>query len=252
MAFDDLVNEINSGEERQRAERDEFVVDGLSVPAASAQATDTSRFEQKLTIGDYSKDSDQLMSSWILSNFVGGAMIDEHTEGATDQRFRIGEAWTLNPGQLALPPQQSGLTVAPGLDPAVDTDANGQVTMPLAEIVSTVYLALGKEIWQFGADAYTMTGAAYGPVVPLNGWAQGPAALAPDEQQFFVPLGEDGVDLFGTHMKSGGGAHTILAHDATVKALKVVTWDEKVWAITTDGYLRVWHPTTGWDAARRT
>ncbi|HLU26845.1 MAG TPA: hypothetical protein VKZ65_00305, partial [Glycomyces sp.] len=92
-----------SGQNRAATEFDEIVIDNVSVPVRSIQRTDTSRFEGKVTIGDYSVDSDQLMSTWAQSNWVGGMNIADHIEGATENRFRYGRAWTMSSRQLTLP-----------------------------------------------------------------------------------------------------------------------------------------------------
>ena len=49
MVDQSLIDQITMGERRRRAEGDEFVLDNASIPAASVQATDTSRFEGKVT-----------------------------------------------------------------------------------------------------------------------------------------------------------------------------------------------------------
>src|SRR5690606_20647646 len=92
-----------SGQNRAATEFDEIVIDNVSVPVRSIQRTDTSRFEGKVTIGDYSVDSDQLMSTWAQSTWVGGMNIADHIEGATENRFRYGRAWTMSSRQLTLP-----------------------------------------------------------------------------------------------------------------------------------------------------
>ena len=96
-----LVATGNEG--RATPEFDEIIIDGVSIPVRSIQRTDTSRFEGKVTFGDYSVDSDQLMSTWAQSSWVGGMNVADHTEGATDNRFRYAQAWTLNSRQLTLP-----------------------------------------------------------------------------------------------------------------------------------------------------
>src|SRR5690606_3832983 len=105
MVDQSLLDQLTMGEHRQRAEGDEFVLDNAGIPAAAVQATDTARFGGKVHIEYYMKGSDQLMSSWILTSREGGALINEHTEGATDNRYRWGTLWALNSEQLALPPR---------------------------------------------------------------------------------------------------------------------------------------------------
>ena len=251
MALDDLIDEINAGEERERPERDEFVIDGLSVPAASAQATDTSRFEQKLTVGDYSKDSDQLMSSWILTSHVGGAMLKRHTEGATDQRFRWAHAWTMNPEQLALPPRVRDYAPTPPAIASGDTAANGPLSVPLAAIGDWFYFSEGKSLKRVKAHRETWTGHTVETLATLGGYPQGRGAGIGRQSieilgapvpvaGFWIPLGEQGVEF--VYWFTGGGDSVIeTPHlEPDVKAVALASWDDKVFALTTDGYLRVY------------
>lgn len=240
-----ISRETNFDEDRIRAETGEVVTDDVSLPVDSVQGTDLSRFEPKVTIGDYSLDSDQQLSSWIISSLVGGALIHDHVEGATDQRFRFGTAWTLHPGQLALPPKVETLEIGTEIDEE-DADAVGPISMPLIEINGVVYVAAGKEVHKITGHRYLSGGFTVEKVDDLPAYAVGPACMGPTPETYFVPMGEAGVAIMGSHLHAEDD-DTFIDDDDTVLAVSVVHWDRKVWAATLDGYLRVYaEGESGW------
>lgn len=243
MVDQSLLDQLTMGEQRQRAEGDEFILDNASLPAASVQATDTSRFEGKVTFGDYTKDSDALMSSWILTNFAGGALINEHTEGATDNRFRWGSLWTMNADQLALPPRLEEHEHGSIID-ASDTSAIGPITAPLAETKDAIYFAMGKELWKLQAGRYTLDNATWTKVADLPGYAYNTAVHGSSENWIIIPLGPDGVYVHRTL------DDTMTSHEADIHAIAVLNWDKKIFALTQEGELRVMTISAGtWDTA---
>ena len=247
--LDQLADEMASGETRTRALADQVLSDNVPLPVASVQGTDLSRFEGKVTFGDYSVDSDQQMSSWILTSWVGGALLDEHTEGATEQQFRWGHAWTMNPRQLALPPLARGYTPLHGSDVAIssgDARANGPLSIPLIEMGGAMYFSTGRNLKRLTGNRYAWGNMDFTRVGTLAGYPQHRAASIGRQtvellgetllfSGFMIPLGEDGVQLVTV---TPAGTPDIQPVNTDVKAMAVVEWDNKVFALTTDGYLR--------------
>src|SRR5690606_31799606 len=215
-----ISRETNYDEDRIRAETGEVVTDDVSLPVDSVQGTDLSRFEPKVTIGDYSLDSDQQLSSWIISSLVGGALVHDHVEGATDQRFRFGTAWTLHPGQLALPPKVETLEIGTEIEEE-DADAVGPISMPLIEINGVVYVAAGKEVHKITGHRYLSGGFTVEKVDDLPSCAVGPACMGPTPETYFVPMGEAGVAIMGSHLHAEDD-DTFIDDDDTVLAVSVV------------------------------
>src|SRR5690606_19933200 len=232
MVDQSLLDQLTMGEHRQRAEGDEFVLDNASIPAASVQATDTSRFEGKVTFGDYTKDSDQLMSSWILTNLAGGALINEHTEGATDNRYRWGTLWALNSEQLALPPRVDVYQHGPDIQ-ALDASAIGPISMPLAETSEGIYFALGKELWRVQTGRYTMEGATWTKLIDLPGYAVSTGALGTIDRYIYIPLGPDGLVVYDRV------ANNFSNEWPDIHAVAVVLWDKRAHVLTQEGEFRV-------------
>lgn len=228
---------INQGESIYFAEADTIRLDEIPMPAASVIESFTSRFESKLTFGDYGKDSDQLQSTWVQSNWTGGLLIDQHQEGATDQRGRWACAWTMSSEQLALPPKHDELTFGPTIL-STNSDARGPIAMPLIEIDDVLYVAMGKELWKVEGDWYSYTNMTYTKIANLPGYAQNRACIGSSAAYILIPLGKDGVQVVATHIHPTS-PDTLSAYDATVKAVAVAQLDGKKYAITLDRTMRV-------------
>lgn len=243
------LSTINHGEDRIRAETDEVVINGYRIPAASVTTSLTSRFESKLTFGDYSKDSDQLQSTWIQSNLAGGMLINNHIEGATDQRGRWANAWTMSSEQLALPPKHSVLEFGPEIE-STDADARGPISMPLIEVLGVLYVAMGKELWKISASTYEYTDLDWEKVDDLPGYAVGPAVMGSDNRHFLIPLGEKGWVSYRSHLHETDPDDRI-GYDATRKLIAVKWWDRKIIGLDTEGQVLVYHPgvEAEWDPA---
>lgn len=61
------------------------------------------RFPPKLTVGDYSIDSNDLLSAWVISDSTGGHGVAELREGVDDNRYRFSRVYTRYPKQYTLP-----------------------------------------------------------------------------------------------------------------------------------------------------
>jgi len=235
-----LLDQINMGERREHAEGDEFILDGASIPAASVQATDTSRFEGKVTFGDYTKDSDQLMSSWILTNWAGGGLINSHIEGATDNRFRWSTAWTMNSEQLALLPKQERFEVG---DPysIPDPDGQGAISNTIIEAFGGIYFSSGRDLWKLTGDRYTLTNLTWTKIGTFEGRPNTKGVLV-TETMFAV-----GTDA-GMQFVHSNDTIDPVDEDDPVIANSVLMWDGKLFATERTGHLRIYIPSAAaWD-----
>ena len=242
------IDVINQYEYREKAEPGTIVLNGVAIPATSVTTSYTSRFETKLTLGDYSKDSDQLQSTWIQSNWAGGMLIDHHIEGATEQRGRWAKAWTMSAEQLSLPPKLETVQFGPTID-ADDVDAQGPISMPLIEIRGILYVAMGKELWTISADLYAYDNVVVEKVADLPGYAQGEAVLGETDGVFYIPLGSNGVCTVHSHANPVT-PNTVVATEAGIAAMALVRWDTKIMALEYSGQVRIFQVIGGtWDAA---
>ena len=193
-------------------EPEQIILDGVPIPVTSMNYSDLSRFESKLTIGDYSKDSDALLSTWAQSGWNGGVLIDEHIEGGTDQRARWSTLWTRSPGQLTLNARAKGYS------------ADDTTHYPVGDYDGQFWFAVGTSLQTMDdpGTTYTLSGTPVAVGVEYAG-------------ELVIPLGELGIDIFD-------GA--TIANDPDVPAISLLIWDDKLFALTVAGDLIKWDGTT--------
>lgn len=227
--------DITLGQTPQTTPNDVIWLDDVPFPVVSVNYTDLSRFEPKITIGDYSKESDQLLSSWIQSSWSGGALVDEHIEGATDSRFRFSTLWTRSPGQLTLPPEFH--RVAEGgsvLDGATDIRVIGDYD-------GDFYVSANGRLVEITMNPLSCPNYPLRPSVDvgaLGGQAAGRGVVY--QGKLLIPLGLAGLGTYDA-------ATATLTVDATKPVVSLVLWDNKCFALQADGAVII-HDSTTWGA----
>ena len=80
---------------------DEILLGGMSfkVKGGLLNVTELGKFERKITIGDHTKDSQDLLSTWIISDLSGGHGVAWHQTDATVNRYRYATLDVSLPGQ---------------------------------------------------------------------------------------------------------------------------------------------------------
>lgn len=249
-----------AGTERQVDEVDEIVIDNVSIPVRQIQRTDTARFEGKVTFGDYSVDSDQLMSTWAQSTWVGGGNVATHIEGATDTRYRWARAWTQSNAQLTLPLAATRVDLEWAEPPA--STATTEITTAYGDVIEAyrpwvVHDRAARPLGARNGLVFAACGAMLSAVNAGTGTAYAIGALAAmpvgegawygssdyATLRLWIPLGEHGLQTYNHQ------TDTINPVDATVPAVAVATWDTKLFALTVDRELRIYDRTGTWRAA---
>lgn len=204
-----------------------FLLDGVPVPTIGMNFVDLSRFETKITYGDYVKDSDNLLSTLVRSTWAEGALIDIQQEGVTDSRYSFSHLHTRSPNQLALNPQPYTTVVLSGAD---DDDA----VYPMGDYSGSYYTVIGLSLVKQATSSNEAD----------DGSTIGVLAGAPTERgtvygnKFYIPLGASGIAVLNG---------SSLSTDTTVKAVSLVVWDNKLMALDQNGELRKWDGTS-WDS----
>lgn len=200
---------------------DDFILDGVHfkpTDGSKAQFQAIDRPPGKITVGDYSLDSNDLLSTWIISDVTGGNGVADLKEGVDDSRYRFGDIYTRYPQQFTKPFQIANSNVSTG------------AFYPLGEMLysgSTKFYAVGgTDLYEDLIDTTTnITGTPSSKGVAYRGAA---AATA-----FFIPQGNNGCSVYlpGTGLTNynGGG-------DPDVQAF--VVWDDKLISIDNSGQLR--------------
>lgn len=108
-------------------------------------------FAQKLTIGDYSRDSQVIESSWVLSTFSGGLGVTNANVNLGSDRFNIATLQTLYPNQLTL----NDLVTKASVNGPADT---------IIDYNERLYWTVGTTVYLWDED--THTGSAIGSGLP--------------------------------------------------------------------------------------
>jgi hypothetical protein len=204
----------------------ELIIDGYHFPLAQGakmQPSAVDRFPGKVTIGtDYTKDSNDLISSWIISDLTGGHGVVELKEGVEDNRYRFGTLYTRYPGQFTLPFEINSLSLGTG--------ASAQ-TIPLGDMYYSgaggyefyaIGGNLGNELFRNGVT----TGLTYGssftnPSMPFTGTAGTTLLYTPTDTGYW------------TYNRGANTAQLNASPDMVAFCL----WDDKLIALDATGQL---------------
>lgn len=212
------------------------------LPTSDLSVAQLAVFDQKVTVGDATKDTDPFISSWIQGDFSGGGQIEEINEGTDGNRFWWSCADTRFPNHVTLPP--------------LVTEAKPSGTWQKAMVLGDVYSTGGVRtsvacafdsgsgvdvyLWNEGNDDIGGTAAAtklYAMAGMTGFWRgvsfQGRAGSYP---LLYVPQGDAGYCT--VHDNAGTPAVTRVASSATVpKAICFCTYNDVLYALDQAGTL---------------
>ena len=185
---------------------DEVILGGTAFKCVNSQVNvqELGTFERKITIGDYTKDSQNLLSTWIISDLSGGHGISDHITDATVNRYRYATLDVSRPNMWTkrlLVSTETG--TAGAFWPLGDLLYSGNVEM---------YGAFGTDlhIWTESTDTWTDTTSNLA-AAPVN---NGVAFAGTGTLRLFIPLGATGYDTYT------GAAHASVAASGSTPAAK--------------------------------
>lgn len=162
----------------------------------------------KVTTGDFTRDSDEIMSSKIWSTWTGGMQVLNHRDGSDEGRYWIADLNTVYPYQLG--PLRKVRNIA-------------TFSYPLGEIGANFYASnTSKQVclWSEGGLAF---GSTIATLTTL------PCYRATEfKSKLYIP------QSVGFQSFDGSAAG---AQNTTVKAIAFAVWDTKLFAITSDNKL---------------
>jgi hypothetical protein len=199
----------------------DLILDGVAFRlAAPLRVTQLSTFPGKVTTGDYSKDSDPRLSSFVISDLSGGHGVADIREGVDQGRCRWATLNTSDPGQFA-PPFAINQYTGPNTDGA----------RPLGDLYESgtyrFYAAYGTALVKLNADG-TAFGSSLGALAgtPVNKAVE---FVGTGTRRLFIPCGSSG---YSTYEPTGG-----LVNHLSPPARALCVWDNKLVALGTDGHL---------------
>lgn len=201
-------------------EYDVIRLDGVPFKTVNGvQVQNLSVFQRKFVLGDYTKDSHPLLSSWVLSDLSGGHGISDLQEGADSARFRWGVVEARRPRQITLPP-------------LVDLYAgpNSETCYPLGDLNDKAYFAYGTAITYWDAATKAMVNTSD----VLTGIVNKPVVW---RGNMYIPSGSSGYDKY-----DGATVTTSASPDV----IDFLIFSESLLAIDTDGQLHQSTDGTSW------
>lgn len=206
----------------------EVILDGMAFPA-SIQWQNLATFQGKVTFGEFTDDSNPLLSTWSITDLSGGHGVADLREGTDSNRCRWATLQTRFPKQFALPRAAIAYT-----GPSGAVDSSG--ARPLGDLYESgtyrFYAAFGDKLskWDetglaFGASLATLVGTPVSKATEFKGSGT---------RKLFIPCGTSGYSTW-----DGSAA----ADDATKLAVSFAVWAERLVMLDTDGQL--WYTTDG-------
>lgn len=117
----------------------EIVLDGMHflIEGKVIQESAIDRLAPKQTTGDYTLDSNDLLSAWVTGDLSGGHGVIDLREGVDDNRYRFGNLYTRYPNQISKPFAINTATLGTGaIRPLGDMTYSGTVYRIFAEGVN--------------------------------------------------------------------------------------------------------------------
>jgi hypothetical protein len=220
-----LANQGSMGAGGDPDDYDTITLNGVIIPVTGMNYTDLGVFETKITFGDFTKDSDNVMSTSVRSTFTGGALISDQQEGTTDARFDFATLHTRSPSQLALNGQDFTVVL-------VDSEDPEHLVYPIGDFKNKYYTIIHRTLWQMDSPA----GLANAPV------DCGDVPSAPRERGtvwkglLHIPLGSGG---YATVTNVGVmTVHAPAAAPNDITPVSFTVWDNKLFALNDNGELR--------------
>lgn len=192
-----------------------FLIRGQINPAA------VSVFPGKVTTGDYSIDSNDLLSAWAIKDLTGGNGVSRHKPGITDNRVRFSTLYLRYPGQWTKP-----------FSISKNVTGSGSV-FPLGEMydyansVYDYYAASGTDLYRDGVDTTNnLAGTPSSKSVAYRGGGS--------DTLLYIPMGGNGYAVYEPDSPTFANINTGSADD-NFQAFCV--WYDKLLGIANNGQI---------------
>lgn len=202
----------------------------------AVRPTDLGRWQNKITTGDYSWDSDPTLSAYSMASFSGGMGNHILKEGVDDDTYWTATMETRYPYLLCNLPE----TVAYGPPPTAGAVAAARGVGDYPAAAPMFHAVFGRTLCRWDAAA-----AAFRELAELPAAPAGSGKGFEFNGKLFLPCGEAGVVTWD------GDALDTASH-AEIRAVGLTIYDNRIAAITRDGYLRIMRVDETWEPAADT
>lgn len=177
-------------------------------------------FPPKVVTGDYSLDSNPLLSAWVISDYTGGHGVSDLNLATDTNRYRYGDINTRFPKQFALPFRYD----------YGQFGTSGQPYSPLGTMyVGGAYKSLSLLGGDLRADEVSLGLSAITAVAAQRGGTIYSGAGA--NEMMFIPMGASGYAVYDPVAGS-------LTPHTTPKFKDFLVWDDKLIGIDSSGQLQ--------------
>jgi len=182
-------------------------------------------YPPKQVAGDFTRDSHQLLSSLIQSSWIGGGQIYTSQESTDIERFWWALADTRYPHALVLPPLVTSVS-----------GPNDDGCRMLGDYADKTLAAYGNRLREVetgtASGGATLTATPVGKGVSFRGTG--------GTTWFYIPLGASGHDRWNG---------TAITNDNAVLAVDFTIFDNRLYALCSDGTIKVTTDGTTWASA---
>lgn len=215
----------------QYAEYGTAVLAGKRIPIIDPiSENNLARFQPKITSGDYTHDSDDLLSVWSQASWLGGGQA--YKVNASSQAERWWDATNLDTEQRGM------LSLRLKMYQHLKPDGATGSFMPLGDYKGDMYGAWGTMLAVWSGTDWIDSG------FTLHGTPVARGQVYRDK--LYIPLGASGLDEF-----DGDTSTVTKIQDATpadITAKSVLVWDKKLVVLTTTNEYRTWDDVAAWTA----
>lgn len=221
----------------EREAAGEIILDGVRYPLLSpdksVQFSDLARFQQKILFGDPSKDDNDLLSAWQISDLSGGSGVAQLKEGTDQGRFSHGTLYARFPGMITKPTYFGDNEIFQGTGNKTVLGEMWSDSLNDFIFIYTAGVGVRRGMISSSSGFHIMDntvvdevcadltlGSPVGPGVSFQG--------THTEERFYIPLGNNG---FAYLIDTG----TTLTESASPKFVSFAVFDNKLIGITTGG-----------------
>lgn len=210
-------------ERPNKSEYGTAIIAGYRIPVEDpVPESNLARFQPKLTIGDNNKDSDDTISVWVQSSWIGGGQAFNVNAESQNERWWDGTLDTEHSTMLSLQKKTYATYPPSGLSGPF---------MPLGDYDGDMYCAWGSDLCVWDADNQVWTDTTQnlnGP--PVN---RGEVYLG----KLYIPCGSNGLNSFDI---SGPTLANVQDSGPTdIDAMGLCIWDNKLATLEYDGAYRL-------------
>jgi hypothetical protein len=195
----------------------EVHIDGIPIPIQDQLGVvNLATMPQRLTFGDYTLASDNILSVWVQSDWTGGGQVEDLREASHAQRFRAGTADSRYPRILSQGIETTSYTI---------TNATNAIPIGDYAVTGTTYFWVAFDDGTKRLRKWNKTGL-YDGGADLSAMPTNKGVVF--DGLLWIPQGSSGYDTWD-------GVTVTHGADATITPIAFVEWDDKLVALEHDG-----------------